>query len=139
MTIKGLKYLYEKRSHLLPVPHGASLCLCSMKEGGRLCGWRAPWHIDVDRNNAITAADNRVGVVVVAAAVRARAHGNDPAGLWHLVVNLAERWGHLVGEGAGDDHDVGLAWGGAEDDAKTILVVARGGDVHHLDSAASEA
>ncbi|RUS31512.1 hypothetical protein BC938DRAFT_477677 [Jimgerdemannia flammicorona] len=73
------------------------------------------------------------------AAVRARAHGNDPAGLWHLVVNLAERWGHLVCEGAGDDHDVGLAWGGAEDDAKTILVVARGGDVHHLDSAASEA
>ena len=78
-----------------------------------------------------------------------------------LVVDLAEGGRHLVGERAGDDHDVGLCGErergvsasphretterthltgrGTEDDAETVLVVARGGHVHHLDGAACEA
>ena len=77
--------------------------------------------------------------MVVPAAVRAAPHANHPAGLRHLVVDLAERGRHLVRERARDDHDVGLAGGGAEDDAHAVLVVARGGEVHHFDGAAGEA
>lgn len=51
---------------------------------------------------------------------------------------LAERGGHLVGERAGDDHAVGLARGGAEDDAEPVEVVAGGARVHHLHGAAGE-
>jgi len=51
---------------------------------------------------------------------------------------LTEGGRHFVGQSAGDDHDVGLAGGGAEDYAEPVLVVARGGKVHHLDGAAGE-
>ena len=51
---------------------------------------------------------------------------------------LAERERHLVGERAGDNHAVGLARRGAEDDAEAIEVVAGGAGVHHLHGAASE-
>lgn len=64
--------------------------------------------------------------MVVAAAVCAAAHGDDPSGLGHLVVDLAQGGSHLVGEGAGDDHDVGLTGGGTEDDSQAILVVSWG-------------
>lgn len=77
--------------------------------------------------------------MVVAAAVGARAHGDDPARLGHLVVDLAQGGGHLVGQGARDDHDVRLPRRGAEDDADAVLVVARRREVHHLDGAAGEA
>src|SRR3954466_592959 len=66
-------------------------------------------HIDVDRNDAIAAANDRVGIVVVTAAIGAGTHGDDPLRLRHLVVDLAECGSHLVHQGAGDDHDVGLA------------------------------
>ena len=59
--------------------------------------------------------------------------------LGHLIVDLAEGGRHLVGEGAGDNHDVGLTGRGSEDDAEAILVVAGRGEVHHLDGAAGEA
>ena len=63
-------------------------------------------------------------------------HGNHPARIRHLIVNLPQSRSHLVGERAGNDHDVGLARRGAEDDAHAILVVARRRQVHHLDGAA---
>ena len=44
--------------------------------------------------------------------------------MYHLIVDLSECGGHLVGERAGDDHDVRLARGRTEDDADAILVVA---------------
>ena len=52
---------------------------------------------------------------------------------------MAEGRRHFVGQSTGDNHDVGLAGGGAEDYAEAVLVVARGGEVHHFDSAAGEA
>jgi len=76
--------------------------------------------------------------MVVTAAVGAAAHADDPSGIGHLIVDLAQGGSHLVGEGSGDDHDVGLAGGGSEDDSETILIVAGGGEVHHLDGAAGE-
>ncbi len=56
-----------------------------------------------------------------------------------MVVDLSEGGGHFVGEGAGHDHDVGLAGGGAEDYPEPVLVVAGGGEVHHFYGAAREA
>jgi hypothetical protein len=76
--------------------------------------------------------------VIVAAAVRTAAHADDPLWVWHLVVALAQGGCHFVCEGAGHDHDVGLARRGAEDDAQAVLVVAWHGDVHHFDAAAGE-
>src|SRR5256885_13315077 len=46
-------------------------------------------HIDSDRHDAVTAAHHGIAVVVVAAAVGARAHGDDPAGLGHLAIDPA--------------------------------------------------
>src|SRR5215212_4333602 len=60
----------------------------------RLGGWRAARHIDVDRHDAVAAAHHRVGIMVIAAAVGARAHRDDPARLGHLVVDLAQSGGH---------------------------------------------
>lgn len=77
--------------------------------------------------------------MVVAASVGAGAHADDPAGLGHLIVDLTQGGRHLVGEGPGDDHDVRLAGGSTENDSQAILIVARGGEVHHFHGAAGEA
>ena len=104
----------------------------------RLGGRRAARHVDVHRHDAVAAAHHGIGIVVVAAAVGARAHGDDPARLGHLVVDLAQRRGHLVDQRAGHDHDVRLARARPEHDAEAVEVVARGARVHHLDRAAGE-
>lgn len=52
---------------------------------------------------------------------------------------FAKTKSHLVGEHAGNDHAIGLARVGPEDDAKAIEIVSGGTGVHHLDSATSEA
>ena len=103
-----------------------------------LAGRRASGHVNVHGDNSVAASDHAVAVVVVAAAVGAAAHGDDPAGFGHLIVDLAQRGSHLVGQGAGHDHDVGLTGGGSENDAEAILIVSRGGEVHHFDGAAGE-
>lgn len=77
--------------------------------------------------------------MIIATAIRTTAHTYHPLRIGHLVVALAEGRAHLVGDGAGHDHDVGLARGGAEDDAETVLVVAGHRDVHHFDGTAGEA
>jgi hypothetical protein len=105
----------------------------------RLGRRRAAGHVDVHGHDAVAAAHHRVRVVVVAAAVGARAHRHDPARLGHLVVDLAQRRGHLVAERARHDHQVRLARARAKDDAEAVEVVARGAGVHHLDGAAGEA
>ena len=105
----------------------------------RLTRRRTPRHVDIHRHNAITAPRHTVTVMVIPAPIRAAPHADHPPGIGHLVVDLSESGSHLVGECACYDHDVGLARAGAEDYAQAILVVARGGEVHHLDSAAGEA
>jgi hypothetical protein len=77
--------------------------------------------------------------MIVTSAIRAASHGDYPARVGHLVVDLTERGRHFVRQCTGYDHDVGLARRGAEDDAHPVLVVARGGEVHHFDGAAGEA
>ena len=105
----------------------------------RLRGRRTPGHININRHNAITPPRHTVTVVIVPSTIRARAHADYPARVRHLVVDLSQRGRHFVGQRAGYDHDVGLAWRGAEDDAESVLVVARCAEVHHFYCAAGEA
>lgn len=129
---------------LPPVPHARDLGVAhlplqledAVHEG--FAGGGASGDVDVDGDNAVAAPDDAVAVVVVAAAVGTTAHGNDPSRFGHLIVDLAQRGSHLVGEGAGDNHDVGLTGGGSENNAQAILIVSRGGKVHHFDGAAGE-
>jgi hypothetical protein len=76
--------------------------------------------------------------VVISSSIRTATHRNNPSRLRHLIVDLSERRSHLVGERACYDHDIGLTRGGTEDYTKAILIVARGGEMHHFDSAAGE-
>jgi len=77
--------------------------------------------------------------VIVAAAVGAAAHGDDPLWRGHLVVDLSQGWSHLVCQRARHNDAVGLARRGSEDDAVAIHVVAGRCDVHHFDGAAGQA
>ena len=77
--------------------------------------------------------------MIISSSIRATAHRNHPPGIRHLIVDLTQRGSHFVGQSTGYDHHVGLARGGTEDDAHAVLVVARGGEVHHFDGAAGEA
>lgn len=129
---------------LPPVPHPSNLRLPHLPlqhEDAiheRLASGRAPRHVNVHRHNPITAPHDRVAVVIISSTVRAAPHANHPPRLRHLIVHLTQRGRHLVGERSGDNHNVRLTRGGTENDAETILIVARGGKVHHFDGAAGE-
>lgn len=129
---------------LLAVPHsgdlGVSHLLLQLEdtEHKGFGGGRAARDVDVDGDDAVTAAGDGVGVVVVTATVGARAHGDNPARVGHLIVDLAEGGSHLVGQGTSDDHYIGLTGRGTENNTHTILIVTRSRQVHHLDGAAGE-
>ena len=131
-------------ARLLPVPHAGDLgmphLLLQLEDTEHEClgGGRAAGNVDIHRHDAVATSDNTVAVVVVAATVGAATHGDDPSGLGHLIVDLAKGGRHLVGEGAGDNHDVGLARRGTENDSHAILIVTGCGEVHHLNSAAGK-
>ena len=97
-----------------------------------------PWNVNIHWNNLIATLHD--GVIVEDAAGRgARAHGDDPLGLGHLVVQAANDGRHFLREAAGDDHQIGLTRGGAENfRAETSHVKARGGHGHHFDGAARQ-
>src|SRR5215204_6123445 len=105
----------------------------------RLRRRRAARNIDVDRNDAVAAANYRIAIVIVAATIGAAAHGDDVARLAHLVVNPSKRRSHLVAERAGNDHHIRLARARARSDAKPFKVIARHVHVDHLDRAAGKA
>lgn len=93
-------------------------------------------HVDIDRHNPVTASNDRVTVVVVATTVGTTAHADNPPGVGHLIINLAESRGHLVRQCTGDNHNIGLTRRSTENDSKTILIVTGGRKVHHLHGAA---
>src|SRR5665213_3358935 len=73
-------------------------------------------------------------------AMGACAHGDDVARLGHLVVKAHDLRGHLLGDGSRDDHEVGLARGGAKDlGAEAGQVIAGHGGGNHFNGAAGEA
>src|SRR5690606_2412655 len=93
---------------------------------------RAAWHVHIYRHDAITAANDRVGVVVVTATVGTGAHGDDPAWLGHLVVHLTQGGCHLVAQGARHNHQVRLTWAGTENNAELVQVITSCTSVHHF-------
>lgn len=52
-----------------------------------LSSWGATRHIDVHRNNAVTATHDRVRVVVVPTPICTASHRNHPPWFWHLVID----------------------------------------------------
>lgn len=76
--------------------------------------------------------------MVVPTTIRTTAHRDNPSRLGHLIIDLSQRRSHLVGESPGNDHNIGLTGGGAENNSHSILIVAGGGEMHHLDGAAGE-
>src|SRR3954469_6922039 len=99
---------------------------------------RAAGQVHVHRDDVVDALHHRV-VVEHAAGAGADAHGEHPARLGHLVVDLPQDRRHLLAHPAGDDHQVGLPRRGAEDlHAEAGEVVAAGARGHHLDRAAGQ-
>src|SRR3954454_5692148 len=104
----------------------------------RLGARRAARDVDVDRHELVGRHD-RV-VVEDAHRARARAHGDRPLGLEHLVVDAPDDGRHLDRDAPGEDEQVGLARRGAEGlEAEAGDVDARGDEAHHLDRAAGQA
>ena len=73
-----------------------------------------------------------------AAVAGAAAHGNHISRLGHLLVKHLDPLRHLVGDGPGHEHQVGLTGRGAEDHPESVEIVARGAGGHHLDGAAGK-
>ena len=75
---------------------------------------RASGDVDIDGNEVVDALEDGVGAVHSAAG-GACAHGDAPFWFGHLVPDAFNGESHFISDGAGDDHDVGLAWGEAHD------------------------
>src|ERR1700674_4965488 len=100
---------------------------------------RAAGDVDVDRNDLVHALQERV-VVEHAPGRGAGAHRDHPFRLGHLVVDDAQDRRHLLGDAAGDDHEVRLAGRRAHrlrPEPRDVDARGRGRD--HLDGAAGEA
>jgi len=127
---------------LLPVPHPRNLSVPHLllqlenAKHERLACWWAARNVDIDWHNPITPTRHRVAVVIITATVRTTSHRNNPSRIRHLIIHLSESRGHLVGECTGNNHNIGLTRGGAENYTKTILIVARCREMHHFDGAA---
>ena len=81
-----------------------------------------------------------VGTIVGAAAGGADAHRDNPLGVGHLVVDALDRRRHFPGNGAGHNHQVGLAGGSAKGfHPETGNVEAAHRRRHHLKGAAGQA
>lgn len=108
---------------------------------GRIAG-QHPWStrqtasaslaLTVNRHDSVASSHDGVAVVVVASSICTRSHRDDVSWLWHLIVDLAQGWCHLVCERSGDNHNVRLAGGSSEHDTESVLIISGRGDVHHL-------
>src|SRR6266542_3928997 len=100
---------------------------------------RAAKNVDVDRDDLVHALQHGVAVERPSHG-GAASHGNHPLRVGHLRVDALHYGRHLQGDGAGDDHQVGLARAGAKDlRAEARDIEARGGRGDHLDGAAGQA
>ena len=100
--------------------------------------WWTTRHVDIHWHNSVTAPGDTITIMIITATICATTHRNHPSGLWHLVVYLSEGRRHLVCERTSHDHDIGLTRRGTENDTETILIVTRGGEMHHFDGAAGQ-
>ena len=79
-----------------------------------LCSGGTARNININGDNPVTASDHGVTVMIVSTPIGAAAHAHHPAGLRHLVIDLPEGGGHLVGQGPGHNDDISLAGRGSE-------------------------
>jgi hypothetical protein len=106
----------------------------------RCRGRRAAGNIDVDRDEAVNSLEYVVALLERAAGDGTGAHGDDVFWLRHLVIEADDLGCHLFGDRAGDDHEVCLAGGWAEDlGAEAGQVVAGHGGGDHFDGTAGQA
>jgi hypothetical protein len=103
-----------------------------------LTRWRTSGHVHIAGDHTVTTSDDSIAVMVISTTVGARSHGNNPAGLRHLIVNLSESRSHLVRKGTGNNHDIGLSRRSTENDTEAILIVSWGGKMHHFDGTAGQ-
>lgn len=65
---------------IVPIPHSAHFLLALLLHEleytihESLSCWRAPWNVNIDWNNAITASNNRVRVMIVPSSISTGAH-----------------------------------------------------------------
>ena len=100
---------------------------------------RAAGDVDVDREVLVDARDDVVAFLERAAAGGAGAHRDHVLRLGHLVVEPGDHRHHRLGDGARDDHQVGLARRAAEDlgaEPRDVEPARRRAD--HLDRAAGQ-
>src|SRR5271156_5258238 len=105
----------------------------------RFSGGRTARHVDIHRHDTVASSHHRIGIMVIAAAIGARAHRDDVTRFRHLVVNLPQRGSHLVGQRPRHDHHIRLARAPARREAEPLDVIARHRQLPHLDSAAGKA
>jgi len=99
---------------------------------------RATGNVDVNGNDLIAALHDGV-IVEDAAGSGASAHRDDPLGLGHLIVKLADDRRHFLRKAASDDHQIGLAGRRAKNfGAEAREVKAGSGHGHHFDGAACQ-
>ena len=100
---------------------------------------RAAGNVDVDRDVLVDARDDVVAFLERPAAGGAGAHRDHVLGLGHLVVEPGDHRHHRLGDGARDDHQVGLPRRAAEDlGAEPGDVEPARGRADHLDRAAGQ-
>src|SRR5215468_1990630 len=97
---------------------------------------RAPVDEDVDGNDLVHAARQRVAAAEHPARPRAVPHRHHELGRGSGVVGLAQRDLHVAGDRAGDEQQVGVARRGHEVDAEALAVVHRAHEAGDLDLAA---
>src|SRR5260221_6448199 len=98
---------------------------------------RAAGHVHVHGDDLVDPLHDVVAAVEPAAA-GADAHGDDPLGLGHLVVDGLQDAPLLVHDRAGHEYEVGLSWRESEDfRPEPGQVVVAGRQRHELDGAAS--
>lgn len=131
-------------SNLLPEPQSCVPlgCLLLLQQEDsiheRFSRWGTSRNVDIDWNDSVTPADDRVRVVVVTTTVGTTSHRDDPSRLWHLVVDLSQSRSHFVCQCACHDHNITLSRRCSEDNSQPVLVVSWCGNVHHLDCTASK-
>merc|ERR1719234_257312 len=80
------------------------------------CGGAAG-HIDVNRNNSVTAPDNSIRVVIITPTIGTATHAHHPTWLWHLIVDFSEGWRHLICESSCNNNDISLTGRSSEDNS----------------------
>ena len=101
---------------------------------------RTAGDVDIDGDDEVDTFDDVITPFEVrAAASGAGTHGDDELGIGHHVIEAADAAGHFVRNGAGDNHQVGLAGRGAEGTrAETVHIEAAGTGGHHFNRTAGQ-